>query len=135
MSRSRKKLYGPPPNPYEAAIKSIDKLEQSVVKHTVPVEFDLEDVAAWLWPEETIKILKAAFPLVDSQTYTRRHNCSVSISNGAIYMTVDFDGIKMYSPRDKSGRPVGMEQDRKIRKTTDAIATVVRQFHKVKQVI
>lgn len=132
----RRRRYGGEPlaplNPFLQAHESIHAKEQDVYRATINAQFDMDDVARWLFPEDTIAKLKAAYPLAESSYHKNFVLSGWPLSSGdKVLMSLDFDSIKMQCPLGA----VSVTPNAQIMDLLVSIYELHKQFNKVRKVI
>ena len=123
-------------NPFIRAMNSIRSKELDVFYATIEAQFTMDDVVAWLFPEDVIRKLKDAYPLAVSSYHTNFTLASFPLPSGAkVHLSLDLDCVKMQCPM--SGKDT--IQDHKaapaIMGLLEATCMVHNQFNKVREVI
>ena len=93
----------------------------------------MDDVARWLFPEDTIAKLKAAYPLADT-LYHRNFSLSgwPLVTGDKVSMSIDFDAIHMQCPK---AIAVAVTPNAQIMDLLVSIYDLHKQFNKVRKVI
>lgn len=131
----RRRPSDPPLNPYCSAEQVLRAKELDVYHATVSPQFTLDDVAHWLFPEEIICKLKAAFPV--SAAYSGDYSLDVQVPSGEkVELFLDFDDIAMQCP--KQNIPLFTSESLaapSILGVLQEIVDINKQFDKVRKVI
>lgn len=93
MSRRKRE----PGRLFDAAFDNLNVLERAVVKASVPVNFTMDDVAALLWPPETVDLLKRAFPLTTN--YLTSWGSKVEHGDITFHLYANWHKIGMLYPK------------------------------------
>ena len=81
--RRRRKTQAEKANPFIKALDAIDERELRVVRAMTQLNFTLDDVIKWMFPEDTLRILKEAHGVVQ-EYYTKTVNFSVGENSFSI---------------------------------------------------
>ncbi len=143
MSFRNKKKGWTQARPFEGTLYNVAKLEQLVINKTIKVDFAPLDVATWLFGTETVNILQAAYPLVQSYSRGGSFAGDVTLNFGSVTQSgircsvrVDNEHVKMCSPDSKLAKP-DFEHPRagEIANAIEKAFSYHMKFQKIRQVI
>jgi hypothetical protein len=137
MRRRFRRHLPDPTNPYSAANNKIRSKELDVYYATVDAQFTMDDVVAWLFPEDVIRKLKDAYPLAHSTYHSNFSPPTLPLPSGdKVELCMDLDKVHMQCPLPKYAKPVlDGTAGQNIVGVLQAACDVNNQFDKVRKVI
>jgi hypothetical protein len=132
--RGRTRRYANPETklPFYGIDGEIDKWERRVVYTCVNPEFNVHQVVDWLYPEEAVKVLRAAYPLT-SEVHPDRAE-EVIINGLQFELRIDCNAARICTPAAGQGRlymgpPCGVIE------WAAEVKRIVRQWDKVRAAV
>ena len=135
MGRRRRQLGKVADNIFDAAHAIINDRELDVYHATVEAQFTMDDVVAWLFPEDVIRKLKDAYPLAEVPYRSNFTMMGLPLPSGAkVSLSLDLDRVHMQCPKRDTVHNL-LPDAPAIFSTLQAVCDVHAQFDKVRKVV
>jgi hypothetical protein len=134
MSRRGMNRGTAPGNRFGSALDAIRDKELNVFHATIEPQFTMDDVVNWLFPEDTIRKLKDAYPLAAARYHSNCVLTSLPLPSGdKVALSLDLDSIRMQCPKLVPGKP--LDGASPLLAFFQSVCDVNKQFNKVRKVI
>ena len=134
MSRRRRRFGATAENIFAGAHTTINSKELDVFYATVDAQFTMDDIVAWLFPEDVIKKLKDAYPLAKSIYHSHFQLASLPLPSGdKVSLNMDLDKVHMQCPIPEAARP--HNDNPAILGVFQTICDINNRFNKVRKVV